>query len=155
MHQRVIDTKNNNRHTWENLRSLHDHLVGVYDNVSAVFHNLIQSVLENPSIYNQIKNPQEFLSNVEILSKDIESRYNTLDAIRSKYQDKCGLVKDHDENMSYLTIAQDYTAMVEAFETVLAPTQAAIVETYETAKAKAEHLSPEQDPNVITDVVVN
>lgn len=99
---------------------------------------------------------------IEQFQRELSHLRAELKGISSQHTDKTGSTNDPDEIMLAVRIGEQYALFLERLESIIQPTVAHIIEIFTQAemlmidaqnKAK-EGLSPEQDPNVVTDVQV-
>jgi hypothetical protein len=97
---------------------------------------------------------------VKQFSDDLERFTDTLVQIHNRHQGQAGPVIDANLLALYLSCGNDYTTLYEQFRGLVFPAMETITDytlrarTKLLAEQQAEQLTPEQDPNVITDVEV-
>ncbi len=156
VHQRVMEAKldkdKQSRAHWSEMTNLYQVLHQNFDNFNELFIEIIQNTQSDQDLLMEIEDINNFVDNCKLLEKDTSDRMNALEEIYKSHAHLTGFVTGPDDHMFYLTITQQYAGIVEIFETVLSPTQAAITTAYDLAKKRV--MEKRQDPNVITDVIV-
>lgn len=137
------------------------------------------SALEVPEIAAEIKDPKSLVSTVNILAMDLKTITGDIMNLRRQHANKSGAATTPEEHMAGIQIHQEYVTFMERIEGVIQPTYQELMRQISEAEAAAREksqafseklnaslktsfdamtaepqLSPEQDPNVISDAVV-
>jgi len=108
----------------------------------------------------RLTNTTELSLAIQTLSDDLLRFSDTLVAIKDRHKQYSGKVHDASLLTIYLGCGQEYTLLYEQFRALVFPAMETITDFTLRARNKlladeeAAQLTPEQDPNVITDVEV-
>jgi len=97
---------------------------------------------------------------MKLLAQDILRMSSNFEAIAAKHAGKKGNAPTQEEYMDSVGIYQEYCSLVEEIQSVVLPTVNQLNEEIGMAKERLQNnntdsnLTPEQDPNVVTDVVL-
>jgi hypothetical protein len=136
-------------------------------------------VVQMPEISAEIKDHKSLVSNLSIMAMDLRNVTGDVMQLRAAHANKTGSAKTPEEHMAGIQIHQEYVTIMERIEGVIQPVYLDLMRQIQEAEtaareknkdfannlneiAKQVHevmtqepqLRPEQDPNVITDVVV-
>lgn len=146
-------------------------MVPVWDDLNASFVKAHHALVA-PAIIGQYAARKDIIAHVvdkaalrlriEQFQRELVHLKQELKAISSQHTEKTGSTNDPDEIMLAVRIGEQYALFLERLESIIQPTVAHIIEIFTQAELlmieaqnKAnEGLTPEQDPNVVTDVQV-
>ena len=114
----------------------------------------------NPEVVQNYVNPQIADRCMKLLAQDIMRVSSNFEAIAAKHAGKKGNAPTQEEYMDSVGIYQEYCSLVEEIQSVVLPTVNQLNEEIGMASERIQKnkentgLTPEQDPSVVTDVVV-
>lgn len=123
----------------------------------------IQGIMADPEARKKIKDEKGLAENINLLTKDISTHVEQLNAIHEKHKDRTGGTLTPDDHMLVLQINGEYAQVIELYQTVTLPTVAHIFEQTNITSDIIEQqikdsLEQKQkdllDPTVISDVIV-
>lgn len=122
-------------------------------------HGQLSTLIQMPEIVQAIQDKSAFTKNVYILANDLGALTNELQGLAALHADKTGRASTPDEHLEAINVYEKYVLFIERHNAVVMPTATHLAEQVQdavdrVARAKSGALSPEQDPNVITDVPV-
>lgn len=122
-------------------------------------HTGISELVKNKEIIAAITDIKLFTMNVNTLGKDIAALNQELVALRALHEHKTGRAQTPDEHIEGLSLYEKYMLFMERHNNVVMPTATHLAEQIQeavdrVALQKVGALSPEQDPNVISDAVI-
>ena len=123
----------------------------------------LETLVADTALFAKIADGKTLLSNIQLLSVDIEAHVQRLNAIHEKHKDRFGGTQTPDDNMLVIQIHGQYADAIEVYESTIMPTVGHIFEQIGAAeellaleKANAEAAQQQQlaDPTVVSDVAV-
>jgi len=140
----------------------------VWDDVALIHNECLELIRSNLITADQLRNPalipfySDYKSvsiNMRTLAADLLRITDEFKSIQESHAGKSGSAKTIDEYMGCIAIHQRYVAWMEHYQGVVLPTLTHLIEelgqaTQALIDASKPQLTPEQDPAVVTDVVV-
>lgn len=140
----------------------------VWDDVALIHEQCLELIKSNLTTAEQLKNTalipfytdyKSVSINMRTFAGDLMRITEEFKAIQQEHIGKSGAASDIDEYMKSIAIHQKYSAWMMHYQGVVLPTITHLIEELGTAAqrlidSQRPTLTPEQDPSVITDVVV-
>lgn len=151
--------KHEEMHVWDDLNTLH-----VTCAKALMAPAVLGQLAKRKDIIAYIRDQVGLRQRIEMFKRDILQLQEELKAIAAQHSGREGSSTDPDEIMQSITIAEQYNLFKERITAVIDPTVAHIFEIFTEAemlmldaqgKLSENGLKPEQDPNVVTDVVAS
>ena len=123
---------------------------------------ILSKLAARKDIIKYIDNHTALQTRIEMFKRDISQLKVELSGIFAEHSGKSGGTSDEDEIMTANLISEKYELFRQRLEATIPPTVAHIFEIFTAAEIKMldaqgklseQGLKPEQDPNVVTDVV--
>lgn len=167
---RMPETKPTPNTFWDDAEALYRKSVLAIDKTHGELAQHLHMLINNDELYAKITDAAGLLTNVRIMTRDIDEHRNRLEAIHARHAGRRGTTLTRDDNTNVIQIHGQYTDALEIFENTIMPTVSHIfeqigaaedvlreealkkmVEAEAKAKADAETLA---NPAVISDVPV-
>jgi hypothetical protein len=120
-----------------------------------LMHLAVGEILQRPDIQGEIykQEAQTVISNIQLLTKDLNERAQELTMIYGTHSDKTGGCDENDIMLSF-EIMEKYTAWLSLMQANVQPTLAHIMEITSEVEKRLIAKAAVLDPNVVTDVEV-
>lgn len=114
-----------------------------WDDVNAVSHSVmdmlnqhtsIADIVSNERLMVCVENKRTLANNIQILSKDLLTLLNELNAIRAHHANRSGGAKTEEENFEAIKIYEQYVALKERYDALIMPTFLQIQESLHQAE---------------------
>lgn len=124
-----------------------------------ISHTALSGLIQNPEVIAEIQDKALFTKNVHMLSADLTALSNELAGLKKLHEGKSGRASTYDDHLYAIEVYEKYVIFISRHDSVVMPTANHLAEQVQDAvdrvnRKKADMLTPEQDPNVVTDVEV-
>lgn len=124
-----------------------------------ISHTGLSNLIQNPEVIAEIQDKSLFTKNVHTLNSDLTALANELAGLKKLHEDKSGRASSPDDHLLSIEIYEKYLVFISRHDSVVMPTVHHLTEQIQDAvdrvnRKKADMLTPEQDPGIVTDVEV-
>lgn len=115
---------------------------------------MLEPLMQDARLMSHVAEPATLAKNVRILATDLGTLHKELQGLKQLHVGKTGTAADPQELVHSIQVFEQYMMFVERHDALVMPTANHIAEQLETARQKmlTTPLTPEQDPEVVTDV---
>lgn len=115
-----------------------DELNQIYESSRVMLyqHSTIHAMAQNKQLLSCLVDATSTANNIRILTNDLKSMNDQLNAIRAKHAGKFGGSTNPDEVWSSIMIGQEYAQLVETHTAVVQPTVFKILEDFQQAEIR-------------------
>lgn len=103
-------------HLWESLNEPYNHSIGLINSTS----NVVR-LAARPELLKHYAQPQDVLELARILTADLKSYHQQLNAVHDRHKSKTGPAKNPADNMEMIELSEAYLELTSSFTTVVLP----------------------------------